>query len=300
MDVTVEVPGPWRHRHVAANGARFHVAETGNGPLVLLLHSFPEFWWAWREQLPALAEAGFRAVAMDLRGYGSSDKTPRGYDPNNLAGDVVGVVRSLGAREAVLVGQGWGGYVAWATAALHPDRVRALVPVAAAHPLRLHALLRSPKLCRHLLGMQLPWVPERKIASHDARYVEVMLRSWSAPTSAFPTTEQARRYCAAMSLWPSPHCALEYHRWVVRSRPRADGRRFAAAMRSPVRAPVLQILGGQDTVVPRRAAGLPRSASSGPHELAVLDGAGHFPHEEVPAEFNDMLLGWLSSSLPRT
>jgi pimeloyl-ACP methyl ester carboxylesterase len=294
LDATVEVPGPWVHRHVAANGARFHVAECGSGPLVLLLHGFPEFWWTWRDQLPALADHGFRAVAMDLRGYGSSDKTPRGYDPTTLARDVIGVIRSLGAPDAVLVGQGWGGYIAWAVATMHADRVRGVVPVAAAHPLRVNTLLRSRRLGRHLLGMQTPWVPERKVAAHGAAYVEALLRDWSGPSSSFPTAEQARRYRAAMSLWPSPHCALEYHRWVVRSRLRTDGRRFAEAMRSPVRAPVLQVMGGQDTVIPRAAATrLPSSLVTGPRELAVLDGAGHFPHEECPDEFNATLLHWL-------
>lgn len=90
----VRLDGPWTHRDVAANGARFHIAEMGEGPLVLLLHGFPQFWWTWRHQLPALADAGFRAVAMDLRGVGGSDRTPRGYDPANLALDVTGVIRS--------------------------------------------------------------------------------------------------------------------------------------------------------------------------------------------------------------
>jgi pimeloyl-ACP methyl ester carboxylesterase len=294
LDATVEVTGPWRHRHVAANGARFHVAESGTGPLVLLLHSFPEFWWAWRDQLPALAGAGYRAVAMDLRGYGSSDKTPRGYDPTTLARDVVGTIGSLGARDAVLVGQGWGGYITWAVAALHPERVRGLVPVAAAHPLRLRSLLRSPRLSRHLLGMQVPWFPERRIQARDAQYVETLLHAWSGPSTPFPDAEQTRRYRGAMSLWPSPHCALEYHRWVMRSRLRTDGRRFTASMRAPVRAPVLQVLGGQDPLVPKSAIRVPRGVLRGPHEVAVLDRAGHFPHEECPDEFNATLLRWLA------
>jgi pimeloyl-ACP methyl ester carboxylesterase len=298
LDATVEVPGPWRHRHVAANGARFHVAESGSGPLVLLLHGFPEFWWAWHEQLPELADGGYRAVAMDLRGYGSSDKTPRGYDPVTLARDVVGVIRSLGASRAVLVGQGWGGYVAWAVAGLQPHRVDGLVPVAATHPLRLPALLRSTRLAGHLLGMQVPWLPERRIRAHDGQYVETLLRSWSGASSDFPTPEQARRYRAAMSLWPSPHCALEYHRWVVRSRLRTDGRRFAAAMRTPVRAPVLQVRGADDTVVPAAASRVSRSMVAGPYELAVLDGVGHFPHEECPQEFTKTLLAWLARHHP--
>lgn len=77
----VRIEGPWTHRDVAANGARFHIAELGDGPLVLLLHGFPQFWWTWRHQLTALADAGYRAVAMDLRGVGGSDRTPRATTP---------------------------------------------------------------------------------------------------------------------------------------------------------------------------------------------------------------------------
>ena len=114
----VHIAGPWTHRDLSANGVRLHVAEAGEGPLVLLLHGFPEFWWAWRAQLPALAAAGFRAVAPDLRGYGGSDKPPRGYDLPTAASDVAALVRALGERDAVVVGHDWGGLVAWTMAAL--------------------------------------------------------------------------------------------------------------------------------------------------------------------------------------
>ncbi|CAM5324131.1 Haloalkane dehalogenase [Streptomyces violaceorubidus] len=108
------------HPDVAANGARFHIAELGDGPLVLLLHGFPQFWWTWRHQLVALADAGFRAVAMDLRGVGGSDRTPRGDDPAGLALDITGVIRSLGEPDAALVGHDLGGYLAWTAAAMRP------------------------------------------------------------------------------------------------------------------------------------------------------------------------------------
>ncbi|MBQ1010468.1 alpha/beta fold hydrolase, partial [Micromonospora sp. M51] len=88
--------GPWTHRFVGANGSRFHVVEAGTGPMVLFLHGFPEHWWAWHQMLPAIADAGFRAVAVDLRGYGASDKPPRGYDGYTLAADIAGLIRALG------------------------------------------------------------------------------------------------------------------------------------------------------------------------------------------------------------
>ena len=83
----IAISGPWTHRTVSANGTRFHVASIGDGPLVLLLHGFPEFWWTWRTQLVSLAAVGYRAVAADLRGYGGSDKPPRGYDLITAAAD---------------------------------------------------------------------------------------------------------------------------------------------------------------------------------------------------------------------
>ena len=89
---SVLIDGPWEHRFVSANGARFHVAEVGQGPLVVLLHGFPQFWWAWRDQLTALSEAGYHVAAIDLRGYGASDKPPRGYDTFTLAADVASIL----------------------------------------------------------------------------------------------------------------------------------------------------------------------------------------------------------------
>ena len=110
---SVRLPGPWQHREVSANGIRLHLAECGDpgAPLVVLLHGFPEFWWTWRRQLPVLADAGFHAVAVDLRGYGDSDKPPRGYDLWTLAGDVAGLIRALGEPSARVVGHGWGGMI---------------------------------------------------------------------------------------------------------------------------------------------------------------------------------------------
>lgn len=302
----VEVPGPWQHRHVAANGARFHVVEAtppaaDGAPLVLLLHGFPEFWWSWRHQLPALAGSGLRAVAMDLRGYGGSDKPPRGYDPVTLASDVAGVVKALGERRAVVVGHGWGGYVGWATAVLHAREVAGLCAVSAPHPRTMRSLLRSPTgrvALAHVLAMQVPLLPERRLSRASSSYVADHLRSWSSPVSGFPDEETARRYHDAMTLWPAPHCALEYHRWLVRSRLRADGRYFDALMEPPVTGPVCLVDGKDDRVLTARARRGSAARVSGPVEEHELPGAGHFPHEEAPEAFNAVLLPWLAHVTP--
>src|SRR5258708_36004845 len=97
----VYVEGAWTHREVSANGARFHVVELGDGPLALFLHGFPQFWWTWREPLTAFADAGYRAVALDLRGLGGSDQPPRGYDPLTATLGVAGVIRAPRESKAV-------------------------------------------------------------------------------------------------------------------------------------------------------------------------------------------------------
>src|SRR3954465_7743539 len=133
--------GPWTHRFVGANGSRFHVVEAGAGPLVLFLHGFPEFWWAWHDILTQVADAGFRAVAIDLRGYGASDKPPRGYDGYTMAADVTGLIRALGERSAMIVGAGAGGMIGWAAAAFHPKLVSPLAAPRPPPPLRGRAAL---------------------------------------------------------------------------------------------------------------------------------------------------------------
>lgn len=291
---------PWTLRHVTANGARFRVATVGTGPLVLFLHGFPEFWWAWRHQLTPVAAAGFRAVAMDLRGYGGSDKPPRGYDPLTLSADVAGVVGALGSRDAVLVGHGWGGYVAWTAAITQLGCVRALVAVGSPHPaelLRLSDVLRNRAAVSHLGAMQVPWIPERRIMSSD--YIGRHLRAWTAPGSAFPTDAEVERYREALAVWPAPHCAVEYHRWLLRSRARPDGRAFAARMRARISVPVLQVRGSHDPVVSLRATHASARRVSAAHRVEEIDGAGHFVHEERPAAFTEVLVRWLSAQSER-
>src|SRR5688572_17366020 len=118
-----------QHRTIETNGIRMRVAEQGKGPLVVLCHGFPESWYSWRHQLTALAEAGFHAVAPDMRGYGETD-APDGIDQYtllHLVGDMVGLLDALGAESAVIAGHDWGAPVAWHAALLRPDRFRAVI-----------------------------------------------------------------------------------------------------------------------------------------------------------------------------
>jgi pimeloyl-ACP methyl ester carboxylesterase len=301
---SVRLPGRWEHRDVSANGIRMHVAECGSAgaPLVVLLHGFPEFWWTWRHQLPALADAGFRTVAVDLRGYGDSDKPPRGYDLWTLAGDVAGLVRALGEPSARIVGHGWGGMIGWTVTALHPRLVRAVAVLAAPHPLAVRrAAVRDPGgqgralLRAGVLAAQLPRIPERRLRADDCAHVEGLLReragaSWVGSDDFSASAEGVRR---AMQVPGVAHSSLEYYRWAVRSQARAEGRRFAAALRREPTVPVLQVHGADDPYLLERTAADSRRWA-GPHlRYEVLAETGHFPHHERPAAVTALLREFL-------
>ena len=292
------IEGPWRHHFVAANGARFHVAEAGSGtsdaPLVVLLHGFPQFWWAWRHQLVDLAAAGYRVAAMDLRGHGASDKPPTGYDVPTLARDVAGVIRSLGASQAVVVGHGLGGHVAWSMPGLQPAVTRAVGTLSAPHPLSIHgdpwrSMTLSARL--RLLCFQLPTVPERRLMHH--RLATRLLRSWGAP--GWLDDETAATYELGMRLPFAAHSAMESYRWLVRSTPRVDGQRYLSALRAPIGVPTLQLHGAADRCLPTPAASGDVIAPGVPYRFAVLPGVGHYLPEEAPEAVTELLTTWLAA-----
>lgn len=300
-DSAVYLDGPWSHRPVTANGTRFHVAESGDGPLVLMLHGFPQFWWMWRRQLTSLPADGFRAVAADLRGYGGSDKPPRGYDLITAASDAAGMVRALGEANAVVVGHDWGGLVAWTMAAYFPKVVRRLAVVSVAHPLSMRATVASAALRPghrggYLLGSQVPLLPERRLVGDDAARVGRMLRAWSGP--GWPDPETERRYRAAMRVPSVAHSALEYHRWFMRSWARPDGMRYARRVRTPVQVPTLHLHGALDSCVPPATARGSGRYVEAPYRWRLIDGAGHFPAEEQPVRFDAELRSWLADPEP--
>ncbi|MFD8589795.1 alpha/beta fold hydrolase [Streptomyces sp. NPDC059637] len=295
----VRAEGPWTHRDVAANGARFHIVEAGEGPLVMLLHGFPQFWWTFRHQLTALADAGFRAVAMDLRGIGGSDRTPRGYDPGNLALDVTGVIRSLGEPDAALVGHDLGGYLAWTAAAMRPKLVRRLAVCSMPHPRNWRAaVLKDPRrnASGHIWGFQRPWLPERRLTADDAALVGRMVREWSGPNR--PDEETVDAYRAAMLIPSTAHCSIEPYRWLMRSMARPDGIQFYRRMKRPVRVPTLHLHGSLDPVIHTRSAAGSGQYVEAPYRWRLFDGLGHFPHEEDPMAFSAELVNWLRDPEP--
>lgn len=307
----VRIDGPWRHLEVHANGIRFHVVEAEpkaddsaepviERPLVILLHGFASFWWSWRHQLRDLRSA--RVVAVDLRGYGGSDKPPRGYDGWTLAGDTAGLVRALGHQSATLIGHADGGLVCWATSVLHPRMVRAIAVVSSPHPaaLRASALTQRDQgraLLPWMMRYQVPMWPERLLTRHNAAELERLVRSradskWVASEDFSETIAWMRQ---AIQIPSAAHSALEYQRWAVRSQLKSEGRRFMRLMKRQLTVPMLHIRGDADPYV--LADPVDRTRLYAPHgEYVSIAGAGHFAHEEAPDEVNGQLARFLSKA----
>jgi pimeloyl-ACP methyl ester carboxylesterase len=297
---SVLLPGPWTHRDISANGVRLHAAEAGEGPLVLLLHGFPQFWWTWRSQLTALAGAGFHVVAPDLRGYGASDKPPRGYDLPTLSADIAALVRALGEQDAVVVGHDWGGLLGWTMAALHPRTVRRLVVLSMAHPRRLRAAMAGRDQRRastYALRFQVPRLPERMLTRADDDPVADLMQRWAGPDWARTADFAAAvdRYRSAARIPQAAYGAMEYHRWAARSQLRPDGLRYARRMAAPITAPTLQLHGELDPcVLPGTARGSGRYVA-GTYEWRELAGVGHFPQEEAPDVVSRAITEWATT-----
>src|SRR5690242_18773527 len=147
MIAASERPTEWVHREAVVNGVRLHYVEAGSGPLVVLLHGFPEFWYSWRDQIPALAAAGFRVVAPDMRGYNLSSRPAEvtAYTYDKLAGDIAELIVERGERSALLAGHDWGAAVAWTTAMYHPQAIDRLAILNLPHPRRLLRAFLDPR-----------------------------------------------------------------------------------------------------------------------------------------------------------
>ena len=291
----VRDPGPWTHRDVSANGIRFHIVEAGSGPLVVLLHGFGQYWRSWRYQIPGLAQAGFRVVAPDLRGYGDSDKTPRGYDAFTLADDVAGLVRRLGERDAVLVGHGYGGVTAFDTAVMNPGQVRGVVAIAAPHPIRMARIRRPVAADRY--GRLLTWAatpawPERHLVAGNAALLE---RHRPVPVRAGLEGVQGLHRDHGEDAAGDPHPG----RGPGRGRAPALGGPLAAGAPTgtgtgrrwprPITAPVLHVVGDADRFTPPSALVDAREQCTGWYTLSTVRGVGHYPAEEAPDTVTRMI-----------
>jgi len=306
---------PWTHGKTIANGVRLHYVEAGDpdDPLVLLLHGFPEFWYAWRHQLPALAEAGYHVIAPDLRGYNTSEKPPGvgAYRLTRLVDDVISLIEefteragSEGSDEAqlpLLVGHDWGGAIAWEVAIRHPEAIERLAILNAPHPERFQRELGSASQLRkswYMFFFQLPGVPERAIRAGNYRVLDRLLREDPVDPDAFDSVD-IERYTEALSKPGALTAAINYYRALARENPIGTLRRALVGRsgRPPahrrVQVPTLLIWGEQDSAL---SVSLTEGLDGWVENLRVerLPEASHWVQADAPETVNDLLVDFLA------
>jgi pimeloyl-ACP methyl ester carboxylesterase len=274
--------------YVATNGTRLHYVAAGTGPLVLLLHGFPEFWFSWRQQLPALAQR-FHVVALDLRGYNLSDKPRGGYDVVTLSDDIRGVVEAFGERRADIVGHDWGGMMAWVFAIRAPERLRRLAILNAPHPAGVRGMLRNPTQLRRssYIGLfQLRGSAERAIQRNDYSMIRGTFRS-ADRSRTWLADADVQTYVDAIARPDALSAALAYYR-VPQS--------LRLLTLSPMRvitAPTLVLWGEQDPYLGRE---LLDGLDDWVDDLRVqrFPTAGHWLNQQEAGRVNEALLAFLS------
>jgi pimeloyl-ACP methyl ester carboxylesterase len=313
------------HRSVRANQIDIHLAEAGHGPAVVLLHGFPELWYSWRHQLPALAEAGYHAIAPDLRGYGRTSVPPavEDYGMVHMVADVTGILDVLGAHRAVIAGHDWGANIAWACAQLHPDRVAAVAALSV--PFQPRTPEPPLQLLRRIAAGRFNWAlyfqeraAEAELEQDAARSLRLMFYALSgdAPEDLAPRLlgglpagsrlldpiPEPARLPAWLSADDLSHYASEFNRtgfagalnrYRNLDRDWADFGRLDTAT---ITQPALFIGGERDTAT--------RFVDRKPMERAVADlrsvvvpGCGHWVQQERPDKVNDELLAFLRDQI---
>lgn len=285
-----------RSRYVPTNGIRLFCVEEGDGPLVLLVHGWPEFWWSWRHQLPALAGAGYRAVAVDLPGYGRSDKPDTRYDEAWVTTCLAGLVRGLGAERAVVVGHDWGGLLVWPLARRHPGVVAAVVGV------NTPDLPRTPlppvELMRRVFDP-----PNYIVQFQDRGPAELILgmdvTAWLRAVFLGPATHRKDvftdavidRYVEQFAPAGAVGPPLEYYRNLDRNW------ELAADLPERVDVPALMLSARHDPVLrPEMADGM--EARVPLVTKVVVEDCGHWTQQERPEEVSRHLVAFLDG-LPR-
>ena len=278
------------------NGVRLHYVEAGSGPLVVLLHGFPEFWYAWRRQIPVLAAAGYRVIAPDMRGYNLSSK-PRGvacYTIDKLTRDIAELIQSFGQGKAALVaGHDWGGVVAWHLPMFYPQCLERLAILNAPHPARfVEELRRWDQLRRswYILFFQIPWLPELLLRWRGRDVLARLLTTDPVRTGSF-RAEDIARYQEAFERPGACTAALNYYRAAVRGLLRRP--RVQAGVSDT---PTLVIWGERDNFLnPRLCEGLEPWV----RDLRVerLPGASHWVMADEAERVNGLLIGFLDNNL---
>ncbi|MGH9157577.1 MAG: alpha/beta fold hydrolase [Acidimicrobiales bacterium] len=278
---------------ITAGGFTFtgRVAGPAGGRTVLLLHGFPQTSRAWRHQLSALAGAGYRAVAVDQRGY-SPGARPLGvesYEVQHLVADIVAIADALGVTTFDVVGHDWGAMVAWMVAIGHPDRVRTLAAVSVPHPAAFGAALRDDpdqqQRSAYVAVFRRPGLAEDALLDNDAAGLRTLFSSTGLPASA-GSAAAVEEYVSVMRQPEALTAALNWYRAAALD---------AAVQIPPVTVPTLFVWSDADVAVGRAAAEATADHATGPYRFEVLPGISHWIPEHAPEHLNGLLLDHLAA-----
>ena len=289
-----ELPAGWTHRGTVVNGVRLHYVEAGVGPLVVLLHGFPEYWYSWRRQIGPLVAAGFRVLAPDLRGYNLSDK-PRGvnaYRVEALTADAAGLIRQSGESSAIVVGHDWGGVLAWLLPLHYPEMVQKRIILNAPHPAafrcELHRNFGQLRRSWYIFFFQLPLLPESLMRAGDYALLHRMLTRQPVKPGAFSAGDVAR-YRHALAQPGALTAAINWYRAAFRRPPRPDEDALCAT-------PTLVIWGERDAFLgPRLTEGLEQWAPN--LRVERIPDASHWVQNDAPERVNELMIEFLRSNV---
>jgi pimeloyl-ACP methyl ester carboxylesterase len=278
-------------RRLQANGLTFNLAEAGSGPPVLLLHGFPDCWRLWRHQLPALADAGHRVLAPDLRGFGGTDKPERAedYKMRTLVGDAVGLLDALRVDRAAVVGHDWGAALAWMVAMFAPDRVSRLVAVSVGHPVSFSDVdLGQKQRSWYMLWFQFAGVAERVLPEHDW----AVFRRWAWNGAGPGQDPDCDRQVAELSRPGALTAGLNWYRANV------DPATFirSGPIRSslpPVACPTMGVWSTDDFAVAEAQMTGSQRFVTGPWHYRRLEGVSHWVPVHAPQALNRLLVDFL-------
>lgn len=281
----------WEHLYVETNNIHLHSVTQGQGELVVLLHGFPEFWYAWRYQIPALSRY-FRVVVPDLRGYNDSDKPESGYDLDTLSQDIRGLIQRLGYAKAHIVGHDCGGAIAWNLAQKFPESVNRLAILNAPPPHRfVQELMGNFDQIRRswfVLAFQVPGVPEWLIQQNLKEFIRGFLRGHAIRKGAF-SAEETEIYQTALEKPGVLRSAINYYRQLLQP----PG--LFSSWRRPreINVPTLVLWGEDDSFLSQKLVeGLDKLITA-PFRLQLVSDCGHWMQQEVPQLVNRELLSFL-------
>lgn len=294
----------WEHAYINVNNIRIHYVTSGEGPLMIMLHGFPEFWYSWRHQIPVMAEK-YRVVAPDMRGYNQSEK-PVGvghYRLSALMEDVAGLISALGEERAVIVAHDWGGGVAWPFAAYYPHMVEKLVIMNCPPPavLMSHLMSNRAQLRRsyYMFLFQIPRIPEAVLRRRDYSLIARAFKGWAIDKKAF-TDYDIKMFKEAAAKPGALTGGINYYRAAFRqflASPRPQGKEHESGEK--VLCPTLVIWGEEDQALGKELTYDFHREVEGYLEIKYIPSCSHWVQQEQPELVNAYMLDFLDSSQPR-